>query len=236
MTGDRQTNHLGCVLFILNLGREWCKLFSEHSVPRRRHHHWVGQDWCRSLYASESLSHIGCYTLTTQSRLTSLRWLKSKTERSVIKQESHPVSPKVPLALCHAASYSSHKWWLGRAWEATLKRDKPTSPMYQMHSMPEVIVQLKKCWCWMKNKHHLMTTRAGGWAPFSWKPNWPSIKHLVACVQQKSLRVQRALTALLAWSLCWESCIIFQREITCTADCSWMYPSSVRAERPLCFD
>lgn len=191
----------------------------------------IGAGPCTLLKASPA-SAVTHWPLSP-GRPASVHW--KAREKVWLHKQAILVSPKVPPALGYAASKSSHNWWLGRAWEATLNRHKPMSPTYQMYSIPEVIVQVKEIRM-LNEKHHLMTIRAGRWPAFSWKPTWPSTKHLVVCTWPKSLQVQKAPTALPARSLHSESCTIFQTEITCTPACSQMYPSSMHAERPPCFD
>lgn len=156
-----------CVLFILNLGTEWCKLFSGRFVPRRRRRHWAGQGWCRSSCASGSLSHSGCYTQTTLSRWTSLHSLQSERKGAWSHQQPSLGSPKALPALCHAASNSGHKRWHE-------KHSTGTNPRLQhTKCMPEVTVQAEEM-LMLNEKHPLMTIRVGRWPALSWKPTRPS--------------------------------------------------------------
>lgn len=216
-----------CVLSILHLDTEWCRLFSGRSVPRRRRRRWAGQGWCRSLCASGSLSHSGCYTPTTQSRWTSPRSLQSQRERAGSHKQPSLGSPKALLALCHAASNSGHKRWHEKQlWTGTNPRVQHTT------CMPEVVVQVEEM-LMLNEKLYLMTIRVGRWPALSWKASWPSLKRLVECVGPKSLQLQRAPKAK---SQCSESWTIFQREITCTPTHAQMHPSLMHAEKPPCFD
>lgn len=220
------TNYL-CVLFILNLDTEWCKLSSGRSGPRRRRRRWAGQGWCRSSCASGSLSRSGCYTQTTLSRWTSLHSLQSRRKRAWWHKQLSLGSPRELLALCHEASNSGHKTWHEKQhWTGTNTR------LQHAKCTPEVIVQAEEM-LMVNGKHPLMTIRVGRWPASSWKPTWPSLKCLVECVWPKSLQVQRALAAR---SLCSESCTVFQREITCTLTHAQIHPSPKHAERPPCFD